>query len=150
MKNTHKTVGKEDSKGVFKQAVLCNWQLFQTPSGYSMANSIIESYNHRIKAYFTCGLKFHMLPVVGIWCYSNWINKCPRGEHRRRQGYQMDEGLGKKAIDAKRFVLNKEGREGSKIFAIPEVKLPKKKWSMPMKKIVHVVSFLTKLCATNL
>ena len=144
MKNTHKTVGKEDSKGVFKQAVLCNWQLFQTPSGYSMANSIIESYNHRIKAYFTCGLKFHMLPVVRIFADAiqqvsqRWTQK----EARLPNGWRA----GQKNLLMRSVLCGiKRG-----VIAIPEVKLPKKKCSMPITKIVHVVSFLTKLFATIL
>lgn len=45
----------------------CNWQLFQTPAGFSMSNCPIESYNNKIKAFFTDRKKFNLLPVFEIF-----------------------------------------------------------------------------------
>ncbi|RNA13313.1 hypothetical protein BpHYR1_020972 [Brachionus plicatilis] len=45
----------------------CNWQLFQTPPGYAMSNNPIESYNNKIKRFFTERTKFNLLPVFEIF-----------------------------------------------------------------------------------
>ncbi|CAF0826215.1 unnamed protein product [Brachionus calyciflorus] len=45
----------------------CNWQLYQTPPGYAMSNSPIESYNSLIKAHFTNRSKFNLLPVFELF-----------------------------------------------------------------------------------
>ncbi|RNA33331.1 hypothetical protein BpHYR1_028252 [Brachionus plicatilis] len=45
----------------------CNWQLFQTPPGYSMSNCPIESYNGKIKKFFTDRTKFNLLPVFELF-----------------------------------------------------------------------------------
>jgi hypothetical protein len=45
----------------------CNWQLFQTPPGYAMTNCPIESYNGKIKKFFTNRTKYNLLPVFEIF-----------------------------------------------------------------------------------
>lgn len=44
-----------------------NWNLYETPAGYSMSNSPIESFNNTIKRFFTHRNKYHLLPVLKIF-----------------------------------------------------------------------------------
>ena len=76
-----------------------------------MANSIIESYNHKIKAYFTCGLKFHMLPAVEIFADALQAESASMPEMNTTGGKVVKwmKDWAKKAIDAKQFVWNKDG-----------------------------------------
>jgi hypothetical protein len=45
----------------------CNWQIYNTPPGYSSGNGPIESYNNFIKTYFTNRFKSHLLPSLEIF-----------------------------------------------------------------------------------
>ena len=48
-------------------SAFCNWQLFQTPPGFSMSNCPIESYNTKIKKFFSNRTKYNLLPVFEIF-----------------------------------------------------------------------------------
>ena len=45
----------------------CNWQLFNTPVGYAMTNSPIESYNNTVKESFTKRVKHHLKTAVEVF-----------------------------------------------------------------------------------
>ena len=60
-------IGRKNDKGVWKKSKFRNWQLFNTPPGYSCTNSPIESYNRQIKHSFTCRVKFDMIPAMKVF-----------------------------------------------------------------------------------
>ena len=45
----------------------CNWQLFNTPVGFAMTNSPIESYNNTVKESFTKRVKHHLKTAVEVF-----------------------------------------------------------------------------------
>ncbi len=43
-----------------------NWKIFNTPPGNASTNGPIESYNNKIKRFFTNRVKYNMLPALKI------------------------------------------------------------------------------------
>ena len=69
-KKTGKNSLKEFTKYFINQWVdspFNKWQLFQTPQGFAMTNSPIESYNSTIKKFFTNRKKYHLVPICEIF-----------------------------------------------------------------------------------
>ena len=62
MKKFHKYFKKQWIESSFS-----NWQIFKTPPGYATTNNPIESYNNKIKTFFTNRLKLNIVPALEIF-----------------------------------------------------------------------------------
>jgi hypothetical protein len=45
----------------------CNWQIYQTQPGFTTTNNPIESYNGKVKAFFTNRFKLNLVPPLEIF-----------------------------------------------------------------------------------
>ncbi len=48
-------------------SVFSHWQIFQTPPGFTTTKNPVESYNGKIKAFFTNRLKLNLVPALEIF-----------------------------------------------------------------------------------
>ena len=53
-------------KKQWMESEFCNWQIYQTPPGFTTTNNPIESYNGMLKAFFTNRLKLNLVPPLEI------------------------------------------------------------------------------------
>ena len=54
-------------KKQWMESEFCNWQIYQTPPGFTTTNNPIESYNGKLKAFFTNRLKLNLVPPLEIF-----------------------------------------------------------------------------------
>ena len=62
--------------------IFSNWQIFQTPAGFTTTNNPVESYNAIIKRFFTNRLKLNLIPALEIF-----KNECIEPESSREFHY---------------------------------------------------------------